>query len=34
MITYLVQTETNQDIRKLILRLIGSLGAVDPFLVK
>jgi len=34
MITYLVQTETNQDIRKLILRLIGSLGAVDPYLVK
>ena len=34
MITNLVQTETNPDIKKLILRRIGCLGAVDPFLVK
>ena len=30
----LVSTESNQDIRKHILRLIGTLGAVDPYLVK
>jgi serine/threonine-protein kinase mTOR len=30
----LVQTESNSDIRKHILRLIGTLGAVDPYLVK
>jgi len=33
-ITLLVQTEQNMKIRKLILKLIGTLGAVDPFLVK
>jgi len=30
----LVSDETNQEIRKHILRLIGTLGAVDPYLVK
>ena len=33
-ITNLVQTEQNMKIRKLILKLIGTLGAVDPYLVK
>lgn len=30
----LVQTEQNADIKKHILRLIGTLGAVDPYLIK
>lgn len=30
----MVATESNQDIRKHILRLIGTLGAVDPYLIK
>lgn len=33
-ITNLVQTEQNMKIRKLILKLIGTLGAVDPYLIK
>ena len=33
-ITNLVQTEQNMKIRKLILKLIGTLGAVDPYIVK
>jgi len=33
-ITNLVQTEQQPEIRKLIFRLIGTLGAVDPYLVK
>jgi FKBP12-rapamycin complex-associated protein len=33
-ITDLVSTEQNPKIRKLILKLIGTLGAVDPYLVK
>lgn len=33
-ITNLVQTEQSPKIRKLILKLIGTLGAVDPYLVK
>ena len=33
-ITNLVQTEQNSKIRKLILKLIGTVGAVDPYLVK
>jgi hypothetical protein len=34
MLTDLVITEKNEDIRKLILKLFGSLGAVDPYLMK
>jgi hypothetical protein len=34
MITSLVQNEEQKDIRKLVFRLIGTLGAIDPYVVK
>jgi len=30
----LVQNETTKGIRKLVFKLIGSLGALDPFFVR
>jgi FKBP12-rapamycin complex-associated protein len=33
-IQYLVQKETTSEIRKHIFRLIGTLGAVDPYLIQ
>jgi len=33
-ITDLIQNEQQKDIRKLIFRLIGTLGAIDPYIVK
>jgi hypothetical protein len=34
MIKNLIQNETAPSIRKIVLRLIGSIGAVDPYLIK
>lgn len=33
-ISNLVQTEQHHEVHKLIFQLIGTLGAVDPYLVK
>lgn len=33
-IVYLLQNEQQQSIKKLVFKLIGTLGAIDPYLVK
>lgn len=34
LITSLIQNETNSAIRELLLKLLGKLGAVDPYMIK